>query len=256
MSDNAIAGRAIICVGAGNGIGRCVAAGLAARGARVAVADIDGAAAEAVAGSLRDAGGTALAVTVDIRDERSVTAMVDRARTELGVINGLYNGAGVAEATAIFHEQTPPVWERVFGINLLGTVNCIRAVAPVMIDGGAGGSIVNVASGAGLRATDPGHAPYVASKHAVVGMTKAAALDYAPYGIRVNAIAPGPTRTDLIVNHLRHNPAAEPHITGRILLGRLAEPEEIAAMALFLFSAEASFCTGAIYEVNGGELAH
>jgi NAD(P)-dependent dehydrogenase (short-subunit alcohol dehydrogenase family) len=125
-----------------------------------------------------------------------------------------------------------------------------------MIQGGAGGSIVNVSSGAGLRATDPGHAPYVASKHAVVGMTKAAALDYAPYGIRVNAIAPGPTRTDLIVNHLRHNPEAEPHITGRILLGRLAEPDEIAAMAVFLFSAQASFCTGAIYEVNGGELAH
>jgi NAD(P)-dependent dehydrogenase (short-subunit alcohol dehydrogenase family) len=256
MIDLGLDGRVVFCTGAGNGIGREVAVGLAAQGAVVAVADVNGQAAQQVATYIETQGGTAIWLPTDITAPESVTASVARTHEEFSRIDGLYNGAGIAEDTAVLHEQSDDVWTRVLNVNLRGAINCIQAVAPLMLAGGTGGAIVNVSSGAGLRATDPGHAPYIASKHAVVGLTKAAAVDYGKYGIRVNAIAPGPTRTDLILNHLKQNPDAEARITGRILLARLAEPPEIAAMAIFLFSQLASFCTGGVYEVNGGELAH
>jgi NAD(P)-dependent dehydrogenase (short-subunit alcohol dehydrogenase family) len=193
-------------------------------------------------------------VVADVVDPAQAAGAVEKTLAGFGRIDGLYNGAGVAGPTRAFHETDDATWRKVMDVNLLGSVNFIRAVAPVMI-GQRGGAIVNVSSGAGLRATDAGHAPYVTSKHAVIGMTKAAAVEYARHGIRVNAIAPGPTATEMVRKYVADNPGVDEHLRKRILLGRLGEPDEIARMALFLFSDAASFCTGAVYEVNGGELA-
>ncbi len=255
MTSQELSDRVIICTGGGNGIGAEVAQSLAAQGARILVVDLDNEAAQSTVSKIINSGGAAVALAVDITDEDAVAEIASHALQVFGRIDGLYNGAGVADPTKLFHEQTASTWRRVIDINVLGSVFCMNAVIPALRAAG-GGVIVNVSSGAGLRATDTGHAPYITSKHAVVGFTKAAALDLAPFGIRVNAIAPGPTLTSMVRKYIADKPDIEAHLKARILLGRLAEPSEIAQMVLFLFSDRASFCTGAIYEVNGGELAH
>lgn len=254
MESDELQPRAVICAGAGGGIGAEVAQLLAAAGARVLVADIDLAAADRTARGIRDSGGVAVAAGVQIADPASCEAMVTAAVQEFGFVDGLYNGVGVADPTLPIHEQSIETWQRLVAINVLGSAFAIRAVTPHLIASG-NGVIVNVSSGAGLRATDAGHAPYTTSKHAVIGLTKAAAVDLAPYGIRVNVIAPGPTLTSMVKRYLAERPEAAQHMKQRILLGRLAEPHEIAAMAFYLFSRRSSFCTGSVYEVNGGELA-
>lgn len=254
MERDGLSGKVILCTGAGAGIGRAVALALAQRGAILALVDASGGAAESAADAVRATGTEAIAVTADVTDVLQVGAAVDQAVARFGRVDGLYNGAGIAGPTKAFHETDDAIWRKVMDVNVLGSVNFIRAAAPVMIRQG-GGAIVNVSSGAGLRATDAGHAPYVTSKHAVIGMTKAAAVEYARHGIRVNAIAPGPTATEMVRKYVADNPGVDEHLRKRILLGRLGEPGEIASMVLFLFSDAASFCTGAVYEVNGGELA-
>ncbi|MGA0019183.1 MAG: SDR family NAD(P)-dependent oxidoreductase [Steroidobacteraceae bacterium] len=254
MARDGISGKVVICTGAGAGIGRAVALALAERSARLALVDVSESAAESVADAVRAVGAEAIAVTANVTDGAQVDMTVKAVVERFGRIDGLYNGAGIAGPTKAFHDTDDATWRSVMSVNVFGSVNFIRAVAPVMISQGAG-TIVNVSSGAGLRATDAGHAPYVTSKHAVIGMTKAAAVEYARYGIRINAIAPGPTATEMVRKYIADNPGVDDHLRQRILLGRLGEPAEIARMVLFLFSEEASFCTGAVYEVNGGELA-
>lgn len=254
MNGSGSTGKVVLCTGAGAGIGKAVALALAREGARLAVVDANADAAGSVAAAVRETGASAIAVVADVVDPAQAAGAVEKTLAGFGRIDGLYNGAGVAGPTRAFHETDDAAWRKVMDVNVLGSVNFIRAVAPVMI-GQRGGAIVNVSSGAGLRATDAGHAPYVTSKHAVIGMTKAAAVEYARHGIRVNAIAPGPTATEMVRKYVADNPGVDEHLRKRILLGRLGEPDEIARMALFLFSDAASFCTGAVYEVNGGELA-
>lgn len=254
MNSSGLSGKVMLCTGAGAGIGKAVAFALAAEGARLVLVDAAAAAVGAVAEALRAGGTEALALPADVVDPAQAGDVVATALAAFGRVDGLYNGAGVAGPTRAFHETDDATWRKVIDVNVLGSVNFIRAVAPAMM-GQRSGAIVNVSSGAGLRATDAGHAPYVTSKHAVIGMTKSAAVEYAAHGIRVNAIAPGPTATEMVRRYVADNPGVDQHLRKRILLGRLGEPEEIARMALFLFSDAASFCTGAVYEVNGGELA-
>lgn len=247
MSD--FTGKVGLVTGSGSGIGRAIASGLARRGAAVAVLDLDEAAAHETAEAITAAGGRAIAVTVDIADEDSVRSAIHRTVTAFGRLDLTINNAGVPSSGQELAEMTAQEWERVLRINLTGTFFCIKHEIPELRRAG-GGAIVNIASGGGLHAI-PRSPAYVAGKHGVIGLTKAAAVDYAPDGIRVNALAPGMTRTaqldqvaestDMIAQHEALTP-----------LGRLATPDEIADAAVWLCSDESSYVTGTTLSVDGG----
>ncbi|MFJ3278260.1 SDR family NAD(P)-dependent oxidoreductase [Streptomyces halstedii] len=247
MSD--FTGKVGLVTGAGSGIGRAIASGLARRGAAVAVLDLDEAAAQETAEEITGVGGRAIAIRVDIADEDSVRSAIGRTVAELGRLDLAVNNAGVPSSGRQLTGMPAQEWERVLRINLTGTFFCLKHEIPELSRAG-GGAIVNIASGGGLHAI-PLSPAYVASKHGVVGLTKAAAVDYAADGIRVNAVAPGMTRTahldravegtGLIAQHKALTP-----------LGRLATPDEIADAAVWLCSDESSYITGTTLSVDGG----
>jgi NAD(P)-dependent dehydrogenase (short-subunit alcohol dehydrogenase family) len=242
--------KAGLVTGAGSGIGRAAALELARGGAAVAVLDIDQPAAAETTEMIRKDGGEALTLTVDIADERSVRAAVERTVAAYGGLDFAVNNAGVASHNRQLDQMTLGEFERVARVNLTGTFLCMKYELPLLKGGGA---IVNVASNGGLYAIP--HAPaYVAAKHGVVGLTKAAAVDYAPDNIRVNAVCPGPTRTAGF-----EQVAAGTDMTARqeaiTPLGRLATPEEVAAAVAWLCSDAASYVTGIAMSVDGGRRA-
>ncbi|HVD13759.1 MAG TPA: glucose 1-dehydrogenase [Actinomycetota bacterium] len=253
MADRAgrLAGKVAIVTGGGSGIGRAAALRFAAEGAAVLVADVAGATAEAVAKEATAAGGRALGTAVDVTDRDQVTAMVERAVAEFGGVDVLMTAAGII-AFGDVTETDPDVWERVLAVNLTGAYLCARAVIPLMVARG-GGSIVTISSSTGAHDAAPGTAAYIASKGGVAMLTKAMAVDHAAAGVRVNAIAPGPTATPMLQavmspDELRAFGQAMP-------IGRLADPAELAAAALFLASDDASYVTGAVFAVDGGQTA-
>ena len=253
MADGAgrLAGRVAIVTGGGSGIGRAVALRFAAEGAAVLVADVAGANADTVAAEVAAAGGRALGMAVDVTDLEQVTTMVNRAVSAFGGVDVLMAAAGVLAFGDVV-ETRPDVWDRVLAVNLTGAYLCARAVIPLMVARG-GGSIVTISSSTGAHDAAPGSAAYVASKGGVAMLTKAMAVDHGAAGVRVNAIAPGPTATPMLQavmspDELRAFGQAMP-------IGRLAEPEELAAAALFLASDDASYVTGAVFAVDGGQTA-
>lgn len=260
MSAPATAGRtevgaaskvAIVTGGAG-GIGEAVAADLGRRGVRVALADLRPQEAEVVAGRLRDQGFECLAVAVDITDENSVKAMTARVLEAWGRIDILVNNAGVESPTP-FLDLTLAEYERVMRINTTGVWVCCQAVIPVMLRQG-GGSIVNVSSVAGQRGGGLlGTAAYSTSKGAVIALTKALAREFAGRGIRVNAVSPSLTMTELAHRQLRRlSPDTLDKVIAMTPIGRVAQPHEIAAVIAFLASDEASFVVGQVYNADGG----
>jgi len=242
--------RGVLVTGAGSGIGRETALAFAAEGASVAVADIDIAARERAVEEIRKAGGSAEAFALDVTSETSVAQFVAAAADRLGRIDVLVNSAGLRQVKPVL-ELSLADWQRVMDVNITGVFLCSQAFARHLVRAGRPGAIVNLASTLGVIAATERTA-YVASKHAVVGLTKEMAMELGSSGIRINAVGPGAIRTPLSESSFQ-----DPEYVKRIRgihagLGRWGEPHEIAKAILFLASDDASFVAGTTFLVDGG----
>ena len=243
-----LAGRVAVVTGAARGIGRGIAEALAAEGASMVVADVDAEGAERVAEALAGAGVQALGVPVDVGVEVDARRLAEATVDAFGRVDVLVNNAGVASSSPLI-ETTLDEWNRVLAVDLTGVFLCSRAVAPTMIAQGSG-VIVNVGSQLGLRGA-PNLAAYCAAKAGVHGLTKALARELAPHGIRVNAIAPGPVDTEILVDVDAETMAG---ILAEIPLGRVAQVEEIAPIVALLASDGGTYFTGSVVNVSGGHV--
>jgi len=251
-------GKVALVTGGGNGIGRAASVGFAVRGAKVVVVDRDSAAAEATAGIIRQKSGESLAVTADVTRAEDVRTYVKAAVDRFGRIDCFFNNAGIEGRVTPTAEYDEAVFDAVIGVNVKGVFLSLRHVLPQMILQKSG-AIVNTASVAGLVGT-PGMPAYVASKHAVIGLTKTAAGEVARQGIRVNAVCPGPVDTRMIhALEEQLSPGNAASIGERYQAaqptGRYTTAEEIANMVLFLCSDLASNTTGGQFVVDGGRTA-
>lgn len=254
-----IAGKVALVAGAGGGIGGACAEGLAREGAAVLCTDIDAAAAEATAGRIRDAGGRAAAQGLDARDRGAVNAAVDSAVREFGRLDILLDCAGISHR-GNFLDLDLATWDRIIAVNLTGMFHLGQAAARQMVRQGTsasgangGGSIINVTSQL-AEVARPERAAYVASKGGGRSLTHAMAVDLAAHGIRVNAIAPGPTLTGL-TRASYTDPEARRATEALIPLGRLGQPDDLVGAVLFLASDESRWVTGSTVTVDGGYLA-
>ena len=250
------AAQVVLVTGAGRGIGQAIADAHAAAGARVAYLDHDGDLAEAAAAGAREWGAQAVALQADVSDAGAVSDAVDEAVRAFGPITALVNNAGISPKSgadgrrAPVWQMPPEEWARVVGVNLTGAFNCIRAVAPHMKAAGRG-SIVSMSSVAGKTYCDIVGVHYAATKAGLIGLTKHLAGELGPFGITVNAIAPGRIDTPLM-----RGTAPEANEAVRLVtpLRRLGAPGDVAETCLFLTSDSAAFVTGQVIDVAGGWL--
>jgi meso-butanediol dehydrogenase / (S,S)-butanediol dehydrogenase / diacetyl reductase len=247
-----LAGKGAIVTGGGSGIGRAAAERFACEGAKVVVADYHAANGQETVHAIGSSGGEASFIQLDVTDWAQVQGMVEQTLATYQTVDILLNCAGIfMNGTAL--DMSEQDWQRVIGINLTGTFWCCKAVLPPMIARGSG-SIINMTSSVGAHAAIGNAAAYVASKGGVTLLTRALAIDHAREGVRVNAIAPGPTDTPMIRDGFGSSEEIET-FAAQFPFGRLGRPEEIAAAALFLASDEASFVTGAVLAADGGQTA-
>jgi len=247
--------KACIVTGAGSGIGKAIAQRLAEEGGKIICVDINGDSAKATAEGIQAVGGTAAEFQADVSDRAQVDAFVARCVELYGGIQVLVNNAGV-NIPGVFHEVSDTVIDKTLNVNVKGTMYGCRAAIPYMLKQG-GGSIVNISSVNGL-VSEPFLAVYSASKGAVVMLTRGIALDYAKKGLRCNAICPGWVDTPINYAHAEMLGGLEKvyaTIDSFQPIGRPGEPREIAHLALFLASDEASFLTGSIISADGGMTA-
>lgn len=244
-------GRTAIVTGGSFGIGRATAIPFAEHGARVVVADIidDRTTVEAI----RAAGGEAIFVKCDVSNAEDARRMVDTAITTYGRLDLAFNNAGIEGHSAPTHQCTEENWDRVLGVNLKGIWNCMKYELPRMQERKEG-AIVNCASIAGTVGMR-GSPAYVASKHGVIGLTRTAALENAPLGIRINAVCPGAIRTPMLDRFTGKDKTVEKQFAEMEPIGRLGEPEEVAEAVIWLCSASASFVVGHALAVDGGWVA-
>jgi NAD(P)-dependent dehydrogenase (short-subunit alcohol dehydrogenase family) len=244
------AGKAVLVTGAASGIGLAAARAFAGEGGRVLLADRDREGLATALAMLRAEGGEAVSLPVDITDFAACEAMVAQCVAAFGGLDIAFNNAGIPSALGgAFEDFALADWRRLMATNLDGVFHCMKAEVPALRARG-GGAIVNTASVASLVAA-PGMAAYVASKHGVAGLTKAAALDLIGAGIRVNALCPGIVDTPMLAAATA-DPAIRAGLEAQAAIGRMASAEEIAQAALFLASDAASYVVGALLTVDGG----
>ena len=245
------AGRIALVTGAAGGIGRASAVALAQAGARVMVADV--AACDDTVALIRNTGGEARALTVNVADEQSVARMVAATVEAFGGLDIAFNNAGVAGVFTKTHDYPSDDWARVIAINLTGVWHCMKYELQHMLKAG-GGSIINTASVAGLVGMSHA-AAYSAAKAGVIGLTKNAAMEYARNNIRINAVCPGGVRTNMTESADHSLPGFLDRLAKLEPMGRVAAPEEIASAVVWLASDGASFMTGHALPVDGGYVA-
>jgi NAD(P)-dependent dehydrogenase (short-subunit alcohol dehydrogenase family) len=248
-----LAGRVALVTGAASGIGRATAEALAARGASVVIADVDDAGARATADAIGADDRVAL-VHADVRDEASIGNMVATAVDRFGRLDCACNVAGISTPPQAFIDVDATEWQRVLAVDLTGVFLCMQAELRQLLRQGDGGAIVNVSSGAGLVPA-PGQPHYTAAKHAVLGLTKQAAQEYARNGIRVNAVLPGQTETEPMRAYLDAQPDGGERLLRRIPMGRMARPAEIAEAIAWLCSDASSYVSGDSLVVDGAQIA-
>lgn len=250
MTELSFEGKTALVTGAAGGIGRASARLFARHGANVAVADINVAGAADTVKIIEAEGGAALAVEADVADPASVQDMVRATVERFGRLDIAHNNAGIKGADAPVAEMDDDVWRAGVGIMLDGVFYCMKHEIPEMLKVG-GGAIVNTSSGAGLIGV-PRFANYVAAKHGVIGLTKAAALEYIGQNVRINAVCPGTARSQMVDQWMQGSAEAEASVAALHPIGRIAEPQEIAEAAVWLASDAASFVVGTALAVDGG----
>jgi NAD(P)-dependent dehydrogenase (short-subunit alcohol dehydrogenase family) len=241
-------GKVAAVTGSGSGIGAAIAQELATRGARVMVADIDADAADRIARGINHAGGSAMSTTVDVADAASIEQMVKAAVSTFGALHLAVNNAGIGGAQANIADYALDDWHKVIDVNLNGVFYGMKYEIAAMLKAG-GGAIVNMSSILGSVGW-AGSCAYVAAKHALVGLTRTAALEYAAQNVRVNAVGPAFIDTPLLSKNLDEDARAQ--LAGLHPAGRLGTPQEVSALTCFLLSDAASFINGSYHLVDGG----
>jgi NAD(P)-dependent dehydrogenase (short-subunit alcohol dehydrogenase family) len=239
-----------IITGGASGIGKSTAMVLARRGIKVVISGRREALGQQVIEEIRAQDGDAAYVTADVNDEASIRQMIEFAVTRYGRLDLAVNNAGIANETVRIGDSDPAKFQAMLQTNVMGVYLCMKFEIQQMLKNG-GGSIVNLASIAGLNGI-PYAGPYAATKHAVVGLTKSGALDYATQNIRINAVAPGAVNTDIISQQIALGQYDEVSVSAMHPMARMGNPEEIAHGIAWLLSDEASFVTGHILNIDGG----
>jgi 3-oxoacyl-[acyl-carrier protein] reductase len=249
MSD--VVGKTAVVTGAAKGLGYAIAERLAADGARVAVADIDMPGAEEAAHGFAARGFEATAFSVDVALKASVIEMADRVRQTYGGVDILINNAGIVGPSKPLVDIEEEEWDRTLDVNLKGAFLCSQVVIPAMLEAGWG-RIVNISSVAG-RECNPNAAPYGVSKIGMIGLTMSLGRELAQTGITVTCVTPTVTRTEFVESV---DPEIMAPVLAKIPMGRMAEPEEVAALVRFLVSEETAYMTAQVYDISGGRASY
>jgi NAD(P)-dependent dehydrogenase (short-subunit alcohol dehydrogenase family) len=245
------AGKVAFVTGAANGIGRAAALAFAREGASVVVADVSERSNQETARMIAELGGRALAVACDVTRNEDIRGALQATIEKFGRLDFAFNNAGIEYAIKPSAEVTDEEWSRIIDIDLRGVFLCMKHEIPLMLKSG-GGAIVNTSSGAGIRGFKGG-AAYVAAKHGVIGLTKAAALDYAASNIRINAVCPGIIDTPMMDRFSGGTPEGRRAVIAQEPVGRMGKPEEIGATVVWLCSDAAAFVVGHAMVVDGGQ---